>query len=185
MDFGVHEKVAFITGASKGIGLACAEVLGKEGCALVITARNPENLDNAAARLRDDCGVDVLAVAGDMGLTEDIERAVDATIDRFGKIDILITCAGSSPGGLLEDLTDEDFFGSLNLKLMGYVRACRAVIPHMKAAGEGSIVLVVGNDGLKPSYWEMTAGLANAADINFASSLAGLLNLWRWIRFLR
>ena len=55
---------------------------------------------------------------------------------------------------------------------MGYVRTVRAVIPHMKAAGDGSIVLVVGNDGLKPSYWEMTAGIANAADINFASSVA-------------
>jgi 3-oxoacyl-[acyl-carrier protein] reductase len=55
---------------------------------------------------------------------------------------------------------------------MGYVRSCRAVIPHMRERGSGSVVLVVGNDGLKPSYWEMTAGAANAADINFAASLA-------------
>jgi NAD(P)-dependent dehydrogenase (short-subunit alcohol dehydrogenase family) len=61
---------------------------------------------------------------------------------------------------------------SLNLKFMGYVRSVRAVIPHMRQRGEGAIVLVVGNDGLKPSYWEMTAGVANAADINFASSVA-------------
>ncbi len=172
MDLGVRDKVALITGASKGIGFACGQVLGNEGCSLVVTARNSENLKTAASRLRAECGVDVLAVAGDMGRTEDVQRAVDATMDRFEKIDILITCAGSSPGGLLEDLTEEDFFGSLNLKFMGYVRTCRAVLPHMKAAGEGSIVLVVGNDGLKPSYWEMTAGIANAADINFASSLA-------------
>jgi 3-oxoacyl-[acyl-carrier protein] reductase len=55
---------------------------------------------------------------------------------------------------------------------MGYVRSVRAVIPHMRERGEGAIVMVVGNDGLKPSYWEMTAGVANAADINFASSVA-------------
>jgi NAD(P)-dependent dehydrogenase (short-subunit alcohol dehydrogenase family) len=55
---------------------------------------------------------------------------------------------------------------------MGYVRTVRAVIPQMKERGSGSIVLVVGNDGLKPSYWEMTAGAANAADLNFASSVA-------------
>jgi 3-oxoacyl-[acyl-carrier protein] reductase len=55
---------------------------------------------------------------------------------------------------------------------MGYVRSCRAVLPHMVERGSGAIVLVVGNDGLKPSYWEMTAGAANAADLNFASSLA-------------
>ena len=172
MDLGVRDKVALITGASKGIGFACARLLGGEGCAVVITARNAENLEAAANKLRAEGEAEVLAVAGDMGRTDDVQRAVDATMDRFGRIDILITCAGSSPGGLLEDLTEEQFFGSLNLKFMGYVRTCRAVIPHMKAAGEGSIVLVVGNDGLKPSYWEMTAGIANAADINFASSLA-------------
>jgi len=85
---------------------------------------------------------------------------------------VLVTCAGSSPGGLLENLTEEEWFGSLNLKFMGYVRSCRAVLPHMVERGSGAIVLVVGNDGLKPSYWEMTAGAANAADLNFASSLA-------------
>ena len=173
MDLGVRDKVAFITGASKGIGYSCAEALGHEGCRIVITARDTDgNLEPAAQRLRDKTGAEVLAIAGDMGDTEDVERAVAETMDEYGKIDICITCAGSSPGGLLEDLTEDQFFGSMNLKFMGYVRTVRAVIPHMKAAGEGSIVLVVGNDGLKPSYWEMTAGIANAADINFASSVA-------------
>jgi NAD(P)-dependent dehydrogenase (short-subunit alcohol dehydrogenase family) len=117
-------------------------------------------------------GERVLGIQGDMTRTEDVERAVAETIERFGRIDIAITCAGSSPGGLLENLTEEEWLNSLNLKFMGYVRTCRAVLPHMRERGSGSIVLVVGNDGLKPSYWEMTAGAANAADINFASSLA-------------
>jgi 3-oxoacyl-[acyl-carrier protein] reductase len=172
VDLGLHDKVAVITGASKGIGRATAEVLGAEGCQLVISARDRDNLDRAAEALHASCGVDVLAVAGDMSRRTDVERMVDETIARFGRIDILVTCAGSSPGGLLEDLTEEQFYSSLNLKLMGYVRTCQVVIPHMKASGGGAIVLVVGNDGLKPSYWEMTAGIANAADINFASSLA-------------
>jgi 3-oxoacyl-[acyl-carrier protein] reductase len=97
---------------------------------------------------------------------------VQAATDRLGPIDILVTCAGSSPGGLMENLTEDEWLGSLNLKFMGYVRTCRAVIPRMVEHGGGAVVLVVGNDGLKPSYWEMTAGAANAADINFASSLA-------------
>src|SRR5207249_3048682 len=83
-----------------------------------------------------------------------------AALKKFGRIDILVTCAGSSPGGLLEDLTEDQWMSSLNLKFMGYVRSVRAVIEHMRERGEGSIVLVVGNDGLKPSYWEMTAGVA-------------------------
>jgi NAD(P)-dependent dehydrogenase (short-subunit alcohol dehydrogenase family) len=101
-----------------------------------------------------------------------VQRCVDTVLERFGHIDIVVTCAGSSPGGLLEELTEQEWLGSMQLKFLGYVRTVRAVIGHMRERGEGSIVLVVGNDGLKPSYWEMTAGAANAADINFASSIA-------------
>ena len=172
MDLGLAGKIAFITGASKGIGRATAELLAREGCTVVITAREADRLEQAARALSAASGGKVLGLPGDMSVTADVERTVAETIARFGRIDILVTCAGSSPGGLLEELTEEQFYSSLNLKFMGYVRTCRAVIPHMKAQGGGSIVLVVGNDGLKPSYWEMTAGIANAADINFASSLA-------------
>jgi 3-oxoacyl-[acyl-carrier protein] reductase len=168
----LEESVALVTGASKGIGHASARVLAEEGCKVVITARTPEPLEAAAAELRESTGSEVLAVAGDMSVAADVERARDETLARFGQIDILVTCAGSSPGGLLEDLTEEQWLSSLNLKFMGYVRSCRAVLPQMKRRGKGSVVLVVGNDGLKPSYWEMTAGAANAADLNFASSAA-------------
>ncbi|MGA9160615.1 MAG: SDR family oxidoreductase [Actinomycetota bacterium] len=172
MDLGLEGAVAFVTGASKGIGRATARLLAREGCEVAITARGDELLQRAAAELSQETGHDVLALPGDMSVVEDVERTVAQTIERFGRIDVLVTCAGSSPGGLLENLTEDDWFGSLNLKFMGYVRTCRAVVPHMRETGRGSIVLVVGNDGLKPSYWEMTAGIANAADINFASSLA-------------
>ena len=148
MDLGLEGKVAFITGGSKGIGRECARVLA-EGT-----------------------GQKIMPIAGDMSKPEEVERAVSEAVDSFGRIDILVTCAGSSPGGLLEDLTEDEWFSSLNLKFMGYVRACRAVLPRMKEQGGGSVVLVVGNDGLKPTPWETTAGVANAADINFASAMA-------------
>lgn len=172
MDLRLDGKVAFVTGASKGIGRAVAEHLAKEGAGVVITARDAGPLDVTAAKIAAETGQTIIAMAGDMSVTDEVNRCVAQTLDRFGKIDILVTCAGSSPGGLLEDLTEEQWMSSLNLKFMGYVRSVRAVIPHMRERGEGAIVLVVGNDGLKPSYWEMTAGVANAADINFASSVA-------------
>jgi 3-oxoacyl-[acyl-carrier protein] reductase len=172
MDLGLEGQVVFITGGSKGIGLETARLLGNEGCKVAITARDEARLNQAADDLREETGADYFAVAGDMSTTEGVEGAVQATIEHFGQIDILVTCAGSSPGGLLEELTEEQWMSSLNLKFMGYVRSCRAVLPHMRERGSGSVVLVVGNDGLKPSYWEMTAGAANAADINFAASAA-------------
>jgi NAD(P)-dependent dehydrogenase (short-subunit alcohol dehydrogenase family) len=172
LDLELGGKVAFVTGASKGIGRAVAEQLAREGAEVVITARTAEPLETAAKQITAATGSTIVPMAGDMSLMPDVQRCVDATLARFGKIDILVTCAGSSPGGLLEDLTEDQWMSSLNLKFLGYVRSVRAVIPHMRVRGEGSIVLVVGNDGLKPSYWEMTAGVANAADINFASSVA-------------
>jgi NAD(P)-dependent dehydrogenase (short-subunit alcohol dehydrogenase family) len=172
MDLGLTDSVAFITGGSRGIGRATAEALVDEGCDVVITARGADRVEKAAAELAERSGRTVIGLAGDMSRTEDVERTVNEAIARLGKIDVLVTCAGSSPGGLFENLTEDEWLGSVQLKFMGYVRTCRAVIPHMRERGSGSVVLVVGNDGLKPSYWEMTAGIANAADINFASSLA-------------
>jgi len=172
VDLRLEGKVAFVTGASKGIGRCVAEHLAREGADVVITARNAGPLQATAKLIAEETGRIVVPLAGDMSVTEDVQRCVGETLGTFGRIDILVTCAGSSPGGLLENLTEEQWLSSLNLKFMGYVRSVRAVIPHMRERGEGSIVLVVGNDGLKPSYWEMTAGVANAADINFASSVA-------------
>jgi len=172
VDLKLEGSVALITGANKGIGKESALRLASEGCRVTITAREPGRLEATADEIRTSTGAEVLAVAGDMSQVEDVERACNATIEAFGQVDVLVTCAGSSPGGLLEELTEEQWMQSLNLKFMGYVRSCRAVLPHMKSRGSGSVVLVVGNDGLKPSYWELTAGAANAADLNFAASIA-------------
>lgn len=172
MDLGLGGKTVFITGGSKGIGRACAELFAREGAAVAINARTEPDLRAAAKDIEASAGGRVVAAAGDMGNTEDVQRVVGEVLAELGHIDVLVTCAGSSPGGLMEDLTDEEWFASLNLKFMGYVRCMRAVLPHMRERGQGAVVLVVGNDGLKPSYWETTAGAANAADINVAASMA-------------
>ena len=172
MDLGLSGSTVLVTGASKGIGRASALMLAEEGCDVAINARSPEPLEATAKEIADATGRRVVAIAGDMSNPEDVERVVNETIDALGQIDVLVTCAGSSPGGLIEELTEEHWEVSLGLKFMGYVRSCKAVLPHMRERGSGSVVLVVGNDGLKPSYWEVTAGAANAADHNFASSAA-------------
>ncbi len=172
MDLGLDGATALVTGASKGIGRACARLLAQEGCSVAINARDASRLGQAAEIDRQETGRRVVPLPGDMSVPGEAERVVQEAIGELGALDILITCAGASPGGLIEELTEEHWAVSLGLKFMGYVRSCKAVLPHMRERGRGSIVLVVGNDGLKPSYWEVTAGAANAADINFAASMA-------------
>jgi NAD(P)-dependent dehydrogenase (short-subunit alcohol dehydrogenase family) len=172
MDLGLNGATALVTGASKGIGFACARLLAEEGCAVAINARDQERLAASAESIAGESGQNVVPLSGDMSNPEDAERVANQAIEQLGGLDILVTCAGASPGGLIEELTEEHWAVSLGLKFLGYVRSCKAVLPHMRQRGRGSIVLVVGNDGLKPSYWEVTAGAANAADINFAASMA-------------
>lgn len=172
MDLGLEGKSILITGGSKGIGRACARLFAAEGCDMALVARTEADLERAAKEIAADTGRKVLALPGDMSVQADVDRVTGLAIESLGKVDILVTCAGSSPGGLMEQLTEEQWYSSLGLKFMGYVRSMKAVLPHMRERGSGAIVLVIGNDGIKPSYWETTAGAANAAGINVASSMA-------------
>jgi 3-oxoacyl-[acyl-carrier protein] reductase len=172
MDLKLTGKKAIVTGGSKGIGRETTRILAEEGCDVAITARDQGRLEDVAKEIASATGRTITPLAGDMSVQEDVERSMNAAIEELGGVDILVTCAGSSPGGLLEELTEDQWMSSLGLKFMGYVRTCSVLLPHMRERGTGSVVLVVGNDGLKSSYWELTAGVANAADNNFASAMA-------------
>lgn len=172
MDLRLSGMNVLITGGSKGIGKASAVLFAQEGANVALAARTQSTLDEAAKEIAAAGSGSVTTFSGDMTSWEDTKRVVDEAITALGAIDVLVTCAGSSPGGLIEELTEEDWDSSLNLKFMGYVRALKAVLPHMRERGSGSVVLVVGNDGVKPTFWETTAGAANAAGINVASSMA-------------
>jgi NAD(P)-dependent dehydrogenase (short-subunit alcohol dehydrogenase family) len=172
VELGLDGRNVLITGGSMGIGKACARLFSEEGANVSIVARTRETLKQAAKEIAAETGGRVVWFPGDMTLQVDVDDVVQQTIKSLGSVDILVTCAGSSPGGLIEGLTEEEWASSLNLKFMGYVRSMRAVLPQMRERGSGAIVLVVGNDGLKPTYWETTAGAANAAGINVASSMA-------------
>ena len=172
MDLKLAGKKAIVTGGSKGIGRETTRILAEEGCDVAITARDQGRLEKVAAEIAEATGRSITPFAGDMSVQADVERSMNGAIEELGGVDILVTCAGSSPGGLLEELTEDQWMSSLGLKFMGYVRTCSVLLPHMRERGTGSVVLVVGNDGLKSSYWELTAGVANAADVNFASAMA-------------
>jgi NAD(P)-dependent dehydrogenase (short-subunit alcohol dehydrogenase family) len=172
MDLGLAGRVAIITGGSKGIGYASALGLAREGTQVAICARGRERLEQAVQEIVAQTGREVLPVVADMASQADAERFVQTAVRHFGHVDILVNCAGSSPGGILERLKEVHWMESLNLKFMGYVRTTKAVIPHMKAQRWGRIVNVIGNDGIKPIYFELTPGAANAAGLNFTLAIA-------------
>jgi NAD(P)-dependent dehydrogenase (short-subunit alcohol dehydrogenase family) len=172
MDLGLQGKVVVITGASKGIGYASAATFLREGANVVICAREQARLEEAASELRKEGKGEVLAVQADMGSRDDAKRLMKTAFDHFKRLDILVNCAGSSPGGLLLELTEEQWLGSMNLKFMGYVRGMTEGIPYLLESGGGHIVNVIGNDGVKPAYFEITPSAANAADLAITQALA-------------
>jgi 3-oxoacyl-[acyl-carrier protein] reductase len=173
MDLGLQDKVVLVTGGSKGIGKAVALELSREGCRVAICARGENMLAQTAAAIQAETGNEVFTVSVDLTQADDVKRMVESLIGHFGRIDVLINNAGSSPGGILEELTEEDWAQSLQLKFMGYVRCCKEIIPYMRKQGKGRVVNIIGNDGVKESYWEITPGAANAAGQNLTLSLAG------------
>ena len=173
MDLKLDGKTAVVSGGSAGIGRAIALHLAKEGVDVAICARRQEPLEEAAADIAKRTNRKIVPIVADLTRTEDANAFIKSSIEALGKIDILVNNAGSAAGGTLESLTDEDWEAGLALKFFGYVRCTRAVVPHMKENGGGRVVNLIGNDGVKPSYWEIAPGAANAAGQNLTMSLAG------------
>ncbi len=172
MELGLRDRVALVTGGSKGIGKASALALAREGAHVAICARGKELLESVAAEIAAETERTVLPIVADLNKEEDAQHFVRAAVDHFGRLDILVNCAGNSPGGTLQNLEEHQWMESLNLKFMGYVRTTKAAVGHMKGRGWGRVINVIGNDGVKPIYFELTPGAANAAGINFTLAIA-------------
>lgn len=172
MNLDLGGKTALVTGASLGIGRAIAQELAQEGVNVAVNARDGERLATVAEAIAKATGARVVAVAGDMGVAGDITRVVESVRREFGRIDILINNAGSSPAGRIHDVSDETWFKSLTLKPMGYVRCARAVIPDMRRRRWGRIINVIGRSGHQPRPWYLVGGAANASLLNFTKALA-------------
>ncbi len=171
MDLGISGRRALVTGGSLGIGRATAAELAAEGVDVAIVARDRDRLDAAAQELSSNSDGRVIGIPGDMGNAGDIARVVDEAASALGGIDILVNNAGSSPAGRIEDLDDETWMASFELKFMGYMRLSRAVLPAMRAQGWGRIVNIIGGGGHSPRPGYILGGAYNAALINFTRAL--------------
>jgi 3-oxoacyl-[acyl-carrier protein] reductase len=173
MDLQLKGKTALVTGGSEGIGKGVALALAKEGVDVAICARRKEPLEAAAAAISKETGRKIVPIPTDLSKDADARNFVEQGHAALGRVDIMVNNAGSSPGGVIEHLTEADWAQSLQLKFMGYVRCLRYVLPIMVKQGGGRVVNLIGNDGVKPSYWEIAPGAANAAGQNLTMSLAG------------
>jgi len=173
VDLGIRGRKALLSGASRGLGKACAFALAREGVDVAICSRRPDAIAAATAEIAKETGRKVVGIAADLTRDEDAKNFVAKSHEALGRVDILVNNAGSSPGGVLEHLSEADWAQSLQLKFMGYVRCLRYVLPIMVRQRGGRVVNLIGNDGVKPSYWEIAPGAANAAGQNLTLSLAG------------
>ncbi|NIR31435.1 MAG: SDR family oxidoreductase [Gammaproteobacteria bacterium] len=172
MDLGLKDKVALVTGASRGLGAATAAALASEGARLVLTARDEQRLRQTAKRVAEAGAAEVETVAADLTGADAGAEIAEAARERFGRIDILVNSAGASQGGVFWELPDRVWEESFALKFMGTVRMMRAVIPTMREQKYGRIVTIVGNNGRQPPPRMLPGAAANAALLALTAGLA-------------
>ena len=146
----LNGKVVIITGASSGIGEACARALAEAGCKLTLAARSVDKMEALAAELPTEC----LVARADMTAPADISNMVERTLDQFGAVDVMFANAGIYIPGEFADGDPEAFSELLTINIDAVLRCAHAVIPSMKAGGGGDIVVTSSISGFIDVHWE-------------------------------
>lgn len=167
--FDLSGQVALITGGSRGLGREMAFALAEQGADIALCSRSAADAEAAAAEVASATGRSVLGLAADVAEPEDVERLVQVTIERFGKIDILINNAGVGCRKPILDLTNEEWSRVLRICLDGPFFVARAVAPHMLAARYGRIINISSSLG----------SIALPERAAYCSAKGGLLQLTR------
>jgi 3-oxoacyl-[acyl-carrier protein] reductase len=173
VDLGLTDKVAIVTGSSRGLGLASARALVAEGCRVCICARGEERLAEAAVEVEAAARRPnmIAAVQADVSTVDGVERVIEKTLDAFGRLDILVNNVARAGGADLLDTSDAEWQAAFDETLFPAIRASRLAVPHMKAQGGGSIVMIASIYG-REAGGRMTYNAVKAAEISLAKSLA-------------
>jgi len=175
VDLELRDKIAIVTGSSRGLGFAIASALLGEGCRVTICARGDDRLKAAADELNNAAGgaatERLLAVLADVSTADGVERVVAATVDRFGGLDILVNNVGLARGSVAADTTDAEWQEAFDQTMFPAIRASRLAIPHLRRRGGGAIVMIASIWG-RESGGRMTYNAVKAAEISLAKSMA-------------
>jgi 3-oxoacyl-[acyl-carrier protein] reductase len=173
MDLGLSDKIAIVTGSSRGLGLASARALVAEGCRVCLCARGAEGLAEAAVEVEAAArkpGM-VLAVQADVSTAAGVEQVIARTVERFGGVDILVNNVGKAGGANLLDTSDAEWQAAIDETLFPAIRASRLAVPLMRQRGGGAIVLIASIWG-RESGGRMTYNAVKAAEISLGKALA-------------
>ncbi len=169
MELGIAGRVALVTGSSEGIGLGIAQALAAEGVHVILNGRDSDRLATARSLV----GNSVCAVVpGDLSQAAQVPKVIEIATAMHGRIDILVNNAGSTPAGRIEDISDSDWYRSIDLKLLGYVRCIREVMPAMRSRKWGRIVNIIGSAGYQPRATYIAGSAINAALLSLTKGLA-------------
>jgi 3-oxoacyl-[acyl-carrier protein] reductase len=173
MDLSLTDKVAIVTGSSRGLGLASARALVAEGCRVCLCARGQEKLAEAAIEVEAAARRPnmVMAVQADVSTAEGVALVVDRTIETFGGVDVLVNNVGRAAGADLLNTSDAEWQAAFDETLLPAIRASRLVVPHMKQRGGGAIVMIASIYG-REAGGRMTYNAVKAAEISLGKSLA-------------
>jgi 3-oxoacyl-[acyl-carrier protein] reductase len=150
VDLLLRGKVAMVGGASRGLGFAVARALAGEGAHVSVASRKRDAIDSASARIAQETGTVVLSTAADLSSGSDIERWYEATVNRFGGVDLLFTNTGGPPAGRALDFPDTVWQSAFELLVLSVVRQVRLVVPSMEQRGGGAILMSTSSSVKEP-----------------------------------
>lgn len=175
MNLSIAGKTAVITGGDSGIGLETAKLLVAEGVNIILSDVKPDMLEKAAEEVRKHAtgNSKVLTVTADLGKNESVLQLAETVLKEFNGADILVNCAGArgAAGDFLK-LTDDDWYETINIDLMGAVRVCRAFIPQLQQKGWGRVVLISSENAYQPYEEESPYNACKAGIINLSKCLS-------------
>ncbi len=172
MKLGLKNKAAIVTGASSGLGLACAESLAREGVRLVICSRNFDRVFQAARTIAESCGAEIIPIAADISQPDSPSKLVREAVTKFGTVDILVNNSGGPPPGTFSDMDDEAWEGAFRLTLMSAVRMTRAVLPTMTEHKWGRVINLASISVKQPIPNLILSNSLRSAVVGMAKTLA-------------